>query len=191
MHLRSWDLSPSDWAERWNADWPPESLLLAERPDQVVLSNKADAPRPEGPPGRPGWSRGHLFTSDWHVQWRRLGGRVRVAAFGAPAPLEALPDSEATLDLAEAEQEERTVALWGAKQEGEDFWLELRIPHVMRAPHLHPDEEDPPQGAARRRLSVVVYRADDHRVLAQRLTGLRYAATGDDGADDGALADAS
>lgn len=191
MHLRSWDLSPSDWAERWNADWPPESLLLAERPDQVVLCNKTDVPAPEATDAAPGWMRGHLFTGAWHVRWRRLGGRVRVAAFGTPGALDALPDPRATLDLSEAEPEERSVALWGAKQEGEDFWLELRIPHVMRAPHLHPYGEDPPQGAARRRLSVLVYRADDHRVLAQRLTGLRYAATGDDGADEGALADAS
>ena len=181
MHARSWTLPAADWHAAWTAgDWPDDALVLAEAADDVVLAYRADVPRGAT------WTAGDCFTADWHVTWRRLGGRVRVVACG-PAPLpKAWGDPHATLDLGGAEAEERRVVLWGRRNAGEDLWIELRIPNLMTPPRHHPAGHDAAvaEDTVRRALHVTTYRDPETRaLLLHRYTGLGYARTDDEGRD--------
>lgn len=176
LHARSWTLPAETWEAQW-PHWPAESLLMAERADQVVLAYLRDAPAKD-------WKQGHLFTAAWHVRWRRLGAHVRVVLLGdLPEPAGwGAPDER--LDLTNALEESRQLVLWGVRSANEDFWIELRMPYIMHEPLLHPAGPAAPGSAAyvRRRLEVITYRdAADGRLLLHRYTGLGYAATGEQG----------
>jgi hypothetical protein len=178
MTLQSWDLAPEAFEEHL-ADCPGDAYLMAERADQVALARWDDARDQR-------WTRGHLFTGSWHLRWRRLGtkGGVRLVACGDDAPVPGDAPDHPPEELPD-EAKDRHVVLWGRRQSGEDFWLELRIPHVMAPPLLHPapQSDEPPQSdhTERRLLQVTTYRdPDTHRHQWHRLTGIARARSDDD-----------
>lgn len=157
MVARSWLLARENWTGL--GAWAEESVVMAERPRDVVLGRPADLEENTGE----GWSRGHCFTEAWHLRWRRLGTTVRLVGYG-PVPTRGdwgEPDAERS--LGDLDTEPRSAVLWGRQEEGEEMWLELRIPNVMMPPAQHPSGHDPPEqvrsGAShvRRVLQFVTY----------------------------------
>lgn len=185
MELSSWTLPCTDFQAFWSS-WPETPLVMAESPRSVVLASTADLPM-SGSDGETmrQWDRGHVFTSRRHVQWRRLGDRVRVvaAADGFQNDAWGRPDEVRSLDAVRTAS--REIVLWGRRRPGEDLWLELRIPNLMSAPDQHPSGHDASVRNAfvRRCLNVVTYSDETNgQVLHHRYTGLTYARTGEDDA---------
>jgi hypothetical protein len=152
---------------------------MAERARQVVLSRAEDAPDEE-------WRKGHLFTEDWHLRWRRLGDRVRVVALGSDSSTGDFPstdswgESEATRSLEDLDSTAREVVLWGRRQAGDEMWLELRIPNLMTPPEQHPrgHGEAHSDEHVRRTLRVVAYREPDTgEAVMSRYVGIGYKET--------------
>ncbi|MFB6274113.1 MAG: hypothetical protein ABEL51_14580 [Salinibacter sp.] len=175
MIARSWTFPREEWA---GPDAHPDaSLLLAERARQVVLSRTGDAPETE-------WRRAHIFTTDWHLRWHRLGSQIRAVAIGEVPTAGGWDEPDATLDLEDAETSEREVVLWGRRQAGEKMWLELRIPNLMTPPKQHPSGHGGGFGDehVRRTLRFVAYQdASTGRTVIFRFAGIGYART--DGED--------
>lgn len=174
MNLRSWTLSQDDWT--FSEDAPPDAIFLAEGLRTTALSRYGDRPDAD-------WRQGHVFTDAWHVRWRRLGHQVRVVVAGAPPALVPEGAPGHTLDLSTANTAPYQYILWGRRNAGESFWLELRIPHFMEPPHDHPAEHgDEVAGTAVRRLlrSVRYLDPDTGATVFERFTGLTYAASNED-----------
>ena len=177
---QSWTVASDRWSAAWAGWSDPDAIVLAERPDQVVFAHRGDVP--EGP-----WDRGDCFTADWHVTWQRLGARVRVVLVGTEPPegLAALGPPDDTLDLSgAASPQAEEMILWGVKNADAPLWIELRVPHLMRPPQLHPaGHAMPPDGEAARRLLQVTsyFDAQTGDFLIHRYTGIRHALTERDG----------
>lgn len=175
MTASSWTFPRKKWAGLDTHQ--TSSILLAERAHQVVLSRAGDAPEAE-------WRRGHVFTSEWHLRWRRLGDRVRAVAIGAVPAASHWDEPDASLDLDDTEASERQVVLWGRRQPGEGMWLELRIPNLMTPPTQHPSGHGEGFGDehVRRTLRLTEYQdPSTGRTMIFRYSGIDYART--DGED--------
>lgn len=169
LTARSWQVSAEAWQEAW-AQWPSDAIVLAEDADAVYLARRVDAGLPQ---------RGHLFLQAWHVQWRTMGARVRVAGLGPVAVPEGWGPADAAVDVVLDDAHPRRLVLWGYRRSDEAFWMELRVPHVMTPPALHPagHTAEPPAHNLRRRLDVYTYRDPADGSLFHRYTGLSYDAT--------------
>ena len=168
MQARSWTLPRSSWSEE--ATFPEDALLLTERADEVLLARAGDASVKHS-------VRGHCFTADWHVRWRRLGAQVRLVGMGTVPGASAWGEPQSTRDLTSFDASEDRIILWGRRQPEEVMWLELRIPNVMMPPEQHPADHGPehPSRPIRRFLRVVTYRDPTGRARFYRYTGLGYA----------------
>jgi len=168
MNLRSWNRFASD--SLFPEGLPSDALLLAGSPDMVVLCRYGDAPDIK-------WSRADVFTPDWNLRLRRLGGTVRAVGAGPVPGVESWDEPAVTESLDEATESLDQIVLWGRQNAGESLWLELRIPHLMTTEnHLHPKDHGSRHRnqMVRRCLQVVRY-DHDGEVLFHRYTRLRYA----------------
>ena len=174
MIAQSWTQPVGDWPGL--GPWADDALVMAERAEDVVLARAADLP--EGT-----WYRGHCFTADWHLQWRRMGNAVRAVALGPVPAVNDWPDPIAEQSLEEYDTEARSLTLWGKRQPGDAMWLELRIPNVMRPPTQHPaghgtEQED---DLLRRVLHVVTYEGPGGDAdVFHRYVGLGYVRSDDE-----------
>jgi len=175
MTVESWTIPQDQWHAAWHERARDASLVvMAERPEAVVLSTPA-SPAADGP-----WTRGHVFAEETYLQWRQLGDHVRVVAMAGSLGVlhddvgAAWPEPAAVLDLSEATSSRAQVVLWGRQQAGEDFWLEMRIPHIMQAPNHHPPEATGSHDGLLRRLLVLERYSDPATgsTLFQRYCGL-------------------
>ena len=172
MNVHSWLIDESLWDAAW-AGWPQDALLLAERFDRVVFADLKDESSSQ-------WDQGHLFTTDWHLAWRKLGDRYRVVLVGE-AVLEPAASWEADvepLSLPEEGSREEAV-LWGVKNtENTDEWIELYIPQIMSIPEQHPASSPVTTAdeSVRRMLQYTTYRdPETSEVVFHRYTGIRIA----------------
>lgn len=173
MIARSWTHSSSDWPAH---KWADDALVMAERAEDVVLARASDLPAGD-------WYRGHCFTADWHLRWRRMGRVVRAVGLG-PVPVRSdWPEPDAKRSLEEFDAEARSLTLWGKRQPGEAMWLELRIPNVMEPPTQHPEDygTNIPDELLRRVLQVVTYEGPGGEAeVFHRYVGLGYAQSDDE-----------
>jgi hypothetical protein len=93
-------------------------------------------------------------------------------------------ETDAEQSLASEDATARSAVLWGKREEGEEIWLELRIPNLMTAPTQHPSDHEPSSGPeamggarhVRRVLHFVTYPAGDATTPdLHRYVGLGYA----------------
>lgn len=175
MTLRSWTHPLSD--SLFPDALPDEALFLGEAHDTVALARHAARPDAD-------WLRADVFTADWNLRLHRLGTQVRFVAAGPVPGLDAWgdPDAEETLD--EARVSTRNMVLWGRRNAGESFWLELRIPHLMTPETKHHPADHGTEHTdqmVRRQLTATTYTdPNTETVRFQRFTGLRYAAADED-----------
>lgn len=181
MVVRSWLLSREDWPGV--GPWANGTVLMAERPRNVVLGRPDDLE--ENFDGE--WRRGHCFTEEWHLRWHRLGTAVRLVGFGSVPERSEWGDPAAERSLEDLNAEPRSVVLWGQQEEGEEMWLELRIPNVMTPPTQHPSGHAPTEqmqleaGQVRRVLQFVTYRSPDPSATDfHRYLGVGYARSDDE-----------
>jgi hypothetical protein len=169
MQARSWTLPHSSWGD--DVAFPEEALLLMERADEVLLARVGDAVVKNG-------VRGHCFTADWHLHWRRLGARVRLVGMGEVPGASGWGEPQSAQDLGAYDAEENRVVLWGRREPEETMWLELRIPNLMVPPRQHPADHGPESldRSLRRFLRVVTYRDATGRACFHRYAGVGYAA---------------
>lgn len=172
--LSAWSVPTRD----WDPDaFPVAAFLLAERPAEVTFSRLGDA--------RGFWEAGHIFASRWHFQFLHLGDHYRVVGLQTEVISEvsavtaSWKEPAAVLDVRDAVTTSYTIGLWGQRQPEEEEWLELRIPHFMQAPTLHPADHYPGEAPVmmRRALQVVRYQhPQTHAILFDRFTNLTYQA---------------
>ena len=176
MNVRSWLLSHDDWSAVGGLGGLDEGLVMAERPRHVVLTRRGDLPDAD-------WRRGHCFTEDWHLRWRRLGDAVRLVGMWPVPDRSGWGEPDAEQSLTGEDATPRSAVLWGRQEEGEEMWIELRIPNLMTPPTQHPSEHEP--GApgliddadhVRRVLHFVTYSANGAAAPAlHRYVGIGYA----------------
>lgn len=173
MDVRSWLLPREDWLGVSARD---KGLVMAERPQQVVLGRPGDLPDAE-------WPLGHCFTEEWHLRWRRLGDTVRLVGMGPVPGRPEWGDPDTEQSLAGEDATPRSAVLWSKQEEGEEMWLELRIPNLMTPPTQHPSGHEPPSGPeamdgarhVRRVLHFVTYPSGDAATPdLHRYVGLGY-----------------
>ena len=88
-------------------------------------------------------TRAIYLRGQWHASWRKLGDRYRVLFIGGSELdlLNTWGDPSHSVDLVEIATTDRPVEalLWGVKnKDNDDLWIELFIPHLMKAGTLHP-----------------------------------------------------
>jgi len=174
MIARSWTRSLDNWAGL--GPWTDAALVMAERAEDVVLARASDLPDGD-------WYRGHCFTEDWHLRWRRMGSDVRAVGLG-PVPVEGdWPEPDAERSLEEFDTEARSLTLWGKRRPEEKMWLELRIPNVMEPTSQHPEDHGAEASGdlLRRVLHLVTYEAPGGEAdVFHRCVGLGYARSDDE-----------
>lgn len=167
--LRSWTI-PTRKPDEGLISEGGEGIILGYRYDAVFFGKAADTEWPR-------WEAGHLFTPDWHVRWRRMGARTRLVSCGTVPGLDALGAPHKVLGPVKIRQEIRRRFLWGERLPNEDFWLELRVPLIMREPDHHPSGPVPEfnEGPVRRYLETIVYRdARTGEFLFERFVRVGY-----------------
>ena len=175
MTIRSWTrpLSDAPSSDSLFPDaLPDDALFLGTSPRTVALARHGDRPEAD-------WQRVDVFTPDWNLRLRRLGAQVRFVAAGPVPGTGAWGDPDAEEQLGGLRMDTHATVLWGRRNVGESFWLELRVPHLMTPEtHQHPAGHgaEHTDEMVRRMLTVTTYTDPETEVVRfQRLTGLQYA----------------
>ncbi len=93
------------------AFYPDRFTLKTITPEEIVLEKS---------------EQGRIFSPESELQWRRIGGKLRLVYLGEMSPPEGLEDCSKELDG--LEQEKKELLLWGKRTDLENEWIEQQVP---------------------------------------------------------------